>query len=93
MCVCSRANLSYERSGIFVSAYCSMVSCFAWSYHCRHSIHIVLYVFLRRCVSVCSLSKFVTSGWIPYLAVSVLAYTGRNSRKCCSAVSVTWENR
>ena len=45
MCVRSRANLSYERSDIFMSAYCHMVSCFAWSYHCRRSIHIAVYAF------------------------------------------------
>ena len=59
----SRANLSYERSDVFVLAYCRMVSYFVCSYHCRRSIHSAMYAFLRLCVYVCSLSKFVTGRW------------------------------
>ena len=61
MYVHSRENLSYERSDVFVLAYSCMVSCFACSYHCRRYTHSDVYALLRRCVSICSLSKFVTS--------------------------------
>ena len=44
MYVRSHANLSYERSDFFVSAYCHMVACFARSYDCRRSIHIAVSV-------------------------------------------------
>ena len=87
----SHANLSYERSDVFALAYCRMVSFFL--YHCRRSIHSATYAFLRLCVYVCSLSKFVPGRWESCLAFSVLAHTARNSRKCCSAVSVTWASR
>ena len=50
------------------------VSCFACSYHCRRSRHIVVYVLCSRCASLCSLGRFVTSTWYSVLTVSVGVY-------------------
>ena len=56
-------NLSYERSDAFALAYCCMVCCYDWSYHCRWSRHSALYAFVWCCVCMCSLIKFVANTW------------------------------
>ena len=71
-----------------MSAYRCMVSCFAWSYHRRRSRHNVEQALCSRCASMCSFSRFVTSGWYFVLAVTLLVYIVRSSCKCCCAVSV-----